>query len=141
MSGEKRVKRNRKKNQRVRDEGERLVSMLTSSDPDVRDEARNRSVVDGRVFLGQTDYTDDQRILSLHASIGSKAITKCVLCESGKLATLAVFIPGTPVFSQQGKPMTFTYGLCRHHERDADLEAIEETALRIVSDALAREAG
>ncbi len=66
------------------------------SEKHVRDEGRNSSEVDGRVFLGQTDHTENQRILSFHASAGSELIGKCLCCESGKLATFAVFVPGQP---------------------------------------------
>lgn len=103
-------------------------------------------LVDGRVFIDQTDYAENPQVMSFHASLRSKHIGKCLLCDS-EPTTFAVFIPGTPgpaepVFSRQGKRMTFTYGLCRRCMWPPDFEAIEERVAGIMMfDALGGEVG
>ncbi len=101
-------------------------------------------LVDGRVFIDQTDYAENPQVMSFHASLRSKLIGKCLLCDSEPTA-FAVFVPAgpaEPVFSRQGKRMAFTYGLCRRHMWPPDFEAIEERVSRIMMfDALGGEVG
>ncbi len=100
-------------------------------------------LVDGRVFIDQTDYAENPQVMSFHASLRSKLIGKCLLCDSEPMMC-AVFVPGPaePVFSRQGKRMTFTYGLCGGHMWPPDFEAIEEQVSRIMMfDALGEDDG